>query len=223
MRSKSLKWSSLLLLLVGMSSCADFLQSIEETKTGQVKVDTPTVEKESTPTAEKGVGTVTPTLEPKKKTQFAAHLEDLEAAEQALRALPQFENKVINVYQSIHFYDNYRVLLRVQNPDNPTYIDEYYYVDGAWKTPTPVVLSKRDNIERDLVPLDEIPFVHANNVYKALKEKVEEIGGDTTDLTVYAITRNNRVRWYPRSIKNTRFKYAIEFKKDGTLLSFEQE
>ena len=219
MKRTSLKWSSLLLLFVGMSSCADFLQSIEETKTGKVAVETPKEADEIAPkpmVEEVGV-------EPKKKMQFAAHPEDLIAVEAALRALPQFKDKDIQVYQSIHFYDNYRVLLRIQNPDNLTYVDEYYYVDGAWKNPTPVVLSKHDKIERDIVSLDEIPFAHAHNVYKALKEKVEEIGGDTSDLMVYVITRNNRVRWYPRTISNERSRYSIEFKKDGTLLSFEQE
>ncbi len=219
MKRTSLKWSVFLLLLVGMSSCADFMQSIEETKTGKVAVETPKVAEEvaQEPLEEEVV------VEPKKKVHFAAHPEDLIAAEEALRALPQFENKQIKVYQSIHFYDNYRVLLRIQNPDNPAYIDEYYYMDGAWKNPTPVVLSKHDKIERDIVSLDDIPFAHAHNVYKALKEKVEEIGGDTSDLMVYVITRNKQVRWYPRTISNARFRYAIEFKKDGTLRSFEQE
>lgn len=219
MRRTSLKWSSLLFLLVGMSSCADFLQSIEDTKTGKTTVEAPQVKEDVVvePTKEVIV------IEPTKKTQFAAHPEDLIAVEEALRALPQFENKPIQVYQSIHFYDNYRVLLRIQNPDNPAYIDEYYYVDGAWKNPTPVVLSKSDKIERDLVPLDKIPFANANNVYKALKEKVEEIGGDSSDLMVYVITRNNRIRWYPRTISNERSRYSIEFKQDGTLLSFDQD
>lgn len=219
MKRTSLRWSGFLLLLVGMSSCADFLQSIEETKTGKVEVEMPKVKEEIVhePLEKEAV------VVPEKKVNFAAHPEDLIAVEEALRALPQFENKQIKVYQSIHFYDNYRVLLRIQNPDNPAYVDEYYYVDGAWKTPTPVVLSKHDKIERDLVSLDEIPFVHAHHVYQALKEKVEEIGGDTSDLMVYVITRNNRVRWYPRTISNERSRYAIEFKKDGTLFSFEQE
>lgn len=215
----SLKWSVLLFLLVGMSSCADFLQSIEDTKKGKTTVETPEVKEDIVAEPTKEVIAVEPT----NKAQFAAHPEDLIAVENALRALPQFKDRPIYVYQSIHFYDNYRVLLQVQNPDNPSYVDEYYYANEQWHDPKPVVLSKRDNIQQDLVSLDEIPFVHAHNVYEALKQKVEEIGGDTSDLTVYVITRKNRIRWYPRTISTDRARYAIEFKKDGTLLSFEQE
>lgn len=219
MRRTSLKWSMLLFLLVGMSSCADFLQSIEDTKKGKTTVETPVVME--APVEEETEEVIA--VEPTKKTQFAAHPEDLIAVEDALRALPQFANKPIYVYQSIHFYDNYRVLLQVQNPDNPSYVDEYYYANGQWHDPKPIVLSKRDQIQQDLVSLDKIPFANANNVYKALKQKVEEIGGDTSNLMVYVITRNNRIRWYPRTISNERSRYSIEFKQDGTLLSFEQE
>ncbi|MGG5507308.1 MULTISPECIES: hypothetical protein [unclassified Myroides] len=221
MRKKTIPLSLLLLALVFLSSCSDFLKSIEETKKGRRDSDAveekPVQQQRELQVEEVRVNQV------QKKVEFAAHKEELQKVEEALRNLPQLKDKPIYVYQSIHFYDNYRVLLRIQNPDNPTYVDEYYYVDGHWQEPKPVVLSKHTKVEQDVVSLDEIPFVRANKVYEVLKAKVEEIGGDPTDLLVYVVTRNNRVRWYPRTISNERARYAIEFKKDGSLLSFEQE
>lgn len=221
MKKRTITTSLLLLALVFLSSCTEFLKSIEETKNGSRAIDSvgeKSVELQRELSVEEAVVNQT-----QKKFGFASNKEALQEVEAALRNLPQLKGKPIYVYQSIHFYDNYRVLLQIQNPDHANYVDEYYYTDGQWQEPKPVVLSKHTKIEQDLVSLEEIPFVHANNVYEALKEKVEEIGGDSTDLMVYVITRNNRVRWYPRTINNERSRYAIEFKKDGTLLSFEQE
>ncbi|QQU02310.1 hypothetical protein [Myroides odoratus] len=216
-----IRHSVLVFALVFLSSCTDFLKSIEATKNGSTTSQS--VEgKEQVVEEELPIETAAIT-QPQKKTEFAAHRADLQEVETALRNLPQLKDKPIYVYQSIHFYDNHRVLLQIQNPDNANYVDEYYYVDGHWQEPKPIVLSKHTKVKEDVVSLDEIPFVHANNVYEALKEKVEEIGGNPSDLTVYVITRKNRVRWYPRTISNERARYSIEFKKDGTLLSFEQD
>lgn len=221
MRKRTIITSLLLLVFAFLSSCADFLKSIEDTKNGSTAIDL--VDETAVQLPEELPVAKTMMNQTQKKSEFAAHKEDLHEVEVALRNLPQLKGKPIYVYQSIHFYDNYRVLLQIQNPDHADYVDEYYYVDGQWQQPKPIVLSKHTKIENDLVSLDEIPFVHANNVYEALKAKVEEIDGDASDLMVYVITRNNRVRWYPRTISNERSRYAIEFKKDGTLLSFEQE
>ena len=213
--------SALLFALVFFSSCTDFLKSIEDTKNGRIEHQS--VEGNAQQEEEELPSVTEDRANPKKKEGFAAHKEELQAVEMALRNLPQLKDKPIYVYRSIHFYDNYRVLLQIQNPDNANYVDEYYYADGHWQEPKPIVLSKHTKIEEDIVSLDEIPFVQANNVYEALKEKVEEIGGNASDLTVYVVTRKNRIRWYPRTISNERFRYSIEFKQDGTLLSFEQE
>lgn len=65
--------------------------------------------------------------------------------------------------------------------------------------------------------------MNANNTYKALIEKIQEIGGESSRLTVYATTSRNKITWYPRTISNERFRYSIEFNEDGTLQSFEQD
>ena len=219
--SKSIYSLGLTVVFLLMSSCTEFIKSIEDTKKGK-DMETENLP-QHLPEKQENTTAIDPPIFSKKERGFAADKQHLHEVEVALRQLPQFENKPIYVYQSIHFYDNYRVLLQVQNPDNPDYVDEYYYANGQWHEPKPIVLSKNAKIEQDLVSLDEIPFVNANNVYEALKQKVEEIGGDSSDLTVYVITRKNRVRWYPRTVSNDRSRYAIEFNKDGTLLSFEQE
>ena len=160
--------------------------------------------------------------EKKRTTGFAADTVALQQVETALRNLPELKGKTINIYQSIHFYDNYRVLLQVQNTDNPNYVDEYYYSNQTWEGPKPVVTSARDNVPANVVPLDKIPFKTVHTVYKTLTQKMREIGNTSTDVTIYAITSNNRIKWYPRTISNQRSRYSIEFKTNGTLQSFRQ-
>lgn len=163
-----------------------------------------------------------PVPEAAPREPFAANPAALNEAEQLLRNRPEFKGKQIQVYKSIHFYSNYRVLTQLQNPDNPAYVDEYYFTNGKWEDPKPVRLSKNTDVAADLVPLDAVPFANAHNVYKALLEKYREIGGNPGDLTIYVILWNKKIRWYPGSIHNDRYDYDIEFKQDGTLRRFEQ-
>lgn len=160
-----------------------------------------------------------------KKTEipFCENVKALEAAETSLRNMPQFKGKNINIYRSVHFYEDYRISLKIQHPDNPEYIDEYYYSDGKWNDPKPVQTTKRDKIEENLLALDKIPFANAHNVYRSLQEKIREIPDVEKISTIYVIAYKGNPRWYPSSINSPRSKYSIEFNADGTLKSFEQE
>ncbi len=159
----------------------------------------------------------------KAEIPFCENIKALEAAEASLRNMPQFKGKNINIYRSVHFYEDYRISMKIQHPDNPEYIDEYYYADGKWNEPKPVQTTKRDKIEENLLTLDKIPFVNAHNVYRSLQEKIREIPDVEKIPTIYVIAHNGNPRWYPSSIDSPRSKYSIEFNTDGTLKFFEKE
>lgn len=200
--------------------CDGFVKSLKETNTGKVE------EQQASTTENPAIESKAPVASDRKKEEESSFLNserDLQAVEDALRNQPQFKNKPIHVYRSIHFYDDHRVSLKIQNPENPEYVDEYYYRNGTWAPAKPVVLSKHDQIAKDLVNLDRIPFRNAHRVYLALKEKSAAIGSQTEGLMVYVATSNSKLQWYPTSISNDRSKYAITFNEDGTLNSFEQE
>lgn len=40
----------------------------------------------------------------------------LQQAEDALKALPQFAGKELNVFQNVHFYDDGRIIIEIQDP-----------------------------------------------------------------------------------------------------------
>ncbi|MFB2538274.1 MULTISPECIES: hypothetical protein [unclassified Acinetobacter] len=48
----------------------------------------------------------------------------LQKAEDALKSLPQFAGKELNVFQNVYFYSN-RIVINVQDPNKPENIDNY--------------------------------------------------------------------------------------------------
>ncbi|WP_437919469.1 hypothetical protein [Sphingobacterium sp. LRF_L2] len=200
------------LVTCGLSlSCESFIKSIKETNRGIDRKTDSVVFSSSVEDLKE------------KKSIFLEDMSALIEVEKAFRNRPELKNKSIKIYGSIHFYNDYRISLAIQNPDNPTYVDEYSYRDQAWSDPKPVILSKYEKIAERTIDLDKIPFKYANNVYNILKRKSQEIGSKSTDYTVYVVINKQKIRWYPGSITSDRSRYSIEFNDDGTLKSFEQD
>jgi hypothetical protein len=204
--------SLLSFISVGFYSCKEFKNSINDTL--NEKVDS--VENEKTTP-------VSTHVEKEDELVLVNNLHALEKAEKALRNRNEFKGKDIFIYRTIHFYDDGRINVKLQNPDNPLFIDQYQYKDEKWEEPTPVRLSKNDKIKKDLVNLNRVSFLHVNNVYNALVEKRKEIGSKSTDYTIYVAYYKDRVNWYPSTLSNDRYEYDIEFNEDGTLKSFEMK
>jgi len=204
--------SLLSFISVGFYSCKEFKNSINDTL--NEKVDS--VENEKTTP-------VSTHVEKEDELVLVNNLHALEKAEKALRNRNEFKGKDIFIYRTIHFYDDGRINVKLQNPDNPLFIDQYQYKDEKWEEPTPVRLSKNDKIKEDLVNLNRVSFLHVNNVYNALVEKRKEIGSKSTDYTIYVAYYKDRVNWYPSTLSNDRYEYNIEFNEDGTLKSFEMK
>jgi len=145
------------------------------------------------------------------------------AAEQALKQLPQYKNKEIFIYETIHFYDNGRINVTLRHPTSPKYIDSYEYIKGKWSAPKPKQMSVRDDIEGKLISLDQLHFIDAAKVAAIYNQKSSEVEGAKPATSIYAFVNDGNFKWYPRSISGSRERYSIEFNMDGSLKSFSQD
>ncbi len=215
----------ILILIFLLTGCNDLKKTIDDTLANNQEISPASAFETDLQELKSGIVENTDKRETakKKKGILVADLAQLESAERALRSLPEYAGKSIFVYKLVYFYDDGRISIRLQNPENPAYIDEYWYEAGYWKKPKPVRLSKNDAIEKNLVNLDQIPFKNANNVYKILVEKKKEIKHNDQQYTLYAFIHNKKIHWYPTSIENERSSYSITYKEDGTLERFEQK
>lgn len=165
----------------------------------------------------KNINTEKPEVKAKKGV---LSIPDLTLAEAQLKKLPQYQNKEIMVYQSVHFYDNGSINLMLQHPVNPKYVDAYEYRDGAWSAPKPVLA--RD-IERRTFPLSGMHFEDARKVIKNYNIKATQVEGAEPTSDAYITIWDNNMRWNPRTINGSRERYDIQFNNDGTLKSFREE
>lgn len=129
----------------------------------------------------------------------------------------------IHVLGDIHFYDDGRIRLEIQDPHNADHLDEYYYEKGKWQQPKPVVTSVKDPWHERLFALNKIDFRAVSRIAKTFKEKKLEIEGAPDVNHIYLVNINRGLRWYPRSLRGSREMYAVEFELDGKLLLFERE
>jgi len=204
-----------------LAGCKDFKKSIDDTLSANRSAGDSL---QGTATLENGSVNLEDTNNSKEQdAPFASQPEKLNLAEQQLRDLPRFKGKPIYIYQDIHFYADGRIIVKLQTPENPNFVDEYTYSNGQWQQPEPVLLSKNDDVQADLICLDKIPFKNANNVYKILIEKGKEIGSNNENQVINAGLRRNKIVWHPGTINSERYRYDIEYNEDGTLKSFEQQ
>lgn len=148
----------------------------------------------------------------------------LRKAKTSLYNLPQFAGKKIRLYRDIHFYQNGRINLKLQNPENPEYVDEYSYQDTVWSEPKPVQISSRMRPKDKLMDLDKIRFETVATIVHHYNEKAQGIEGAESLTHVYGIIWDRgQLMWYPRSINGSRKRYGIEFTLDGQVKRFQQE
>ncbi|KFF19710.1 hypothetical protein [Chryseobacterium sp. JM1] len=158
-----------------------------------------------------------------KNTGFLTNENKLKNAEEALRKLPQYAGKEINIYYTMYFYDNGSILVMLQHPTNPDYIDNYEYKDGKWSEPRPEQISVRDDIQSRLVPLDKMDFANVAKAADLYSQKIAQIEGAKPLTSIYISIANNKIRWFPASINGSRERHSIELNQNGTLKKFERE
>src|SRR5690606_22624190 len=148
----------------------------------------------------------------------------LRKAKEALYNLPQFAGKKVWLYGDIHFYEDGRVNLKLQNPENSEYVDEYSYRDAVWGEPAPVQISGHMNTKDKRMDLDKIRFETVATIVHNYNEKAEDIEGAKPLTHVYGIIWDSgRLMWYPRNINGSRKRYGIEFTLDGQVKRFQQD
>ena len=127
---------------------------------------------------------------------FLADAAALQAAEDALKALPQFGGKPVNVFQTIHFYggSHPRITVDIQDPGKPDNIDHYEFEDGKWGDPVPVRISGDGRMKDNVFPLNEIKFANIAKIAQTFSEKATEVGAEetTVDHVLFTVCAN---RW----------------------------
>lgn len=158
---------------------------------------------------------------------FLADAAALQAAEDALKALPQFGGKPLNIFQNIHFYggERPRITVEIQDPSKPDNIDHYEFEDGKWSEPQAVRISGDGNMKDNVFPLDEIKFADIAKIAQAYGEKAKEVEAKEAELdhVYYALfVPTGKRQWYTSNLETDRAEYEFEFNKDGTLKSFKK-
>lgn len=144
----------------------------------------------------------------------------LAQAEEKLRQLPQYRDREIVLYESVHFYEDGSIKLALQHPENPKYVDAYQYKDGYWSKPKPV---QARNIERRTFPLSKINFAAAQKVMQIYNDKAAQVEGAKPTSMAYISIWDDGMRWFPSTINGSRERYDLQFNNDGTLKSFRRE
>ncbi|WP_353125498.1 hypothetical protein [Parapedobacter pyrenivorans] len=153
-------------------------------------------------------------------TGFVRDTAALDLAEKLLRQLPQYRAKPIFLYADIHFYDDGRIMTKLQHPDNPDYVDAYNYRNGEWSGPVAVQLSVHENISSRLVALDRVPLRTAAIVVDNYNDKASLVEGAGSADHVYLIIHSGITRWYPNRIDGSREAWDVYFNLDGSVASF---
>lgn len=193
--------------VIQLASCQPFTQSIKDTFT-------PIAE-------EQGISRLP---DNGRISGFITDDEALYVAEEALRSLPQYQNKPIYLYGDIHFYDDGRISAKLRHPTNPEYIDEYDYEDGVWGNPQALQLSANENIADKLIPLDSVPFITVATMVRNYNEKTETVtGAETTNHAYLVIRPNGASSWLPDQVRGDYEKWNIRFRLDGSVALSERK
>lgn len=145
----------------------------------------------------------------------------LAKAETALKDLPKFKGKEINVFQKIYFYEDGRIIVSLQDPEKPQNIDEYTYKDGKWSEPVAMQISGGGDMKDNVFPLNTIKFETVAKIIEQLEQKAKEVEGAKVSKTVYYNynVMNQTGQWFT-NIDRTRESFSGYFNADGSLKSF---
>lgn len=102
----------------------------------------------------------------------------------------KFDNKPVKM-MDIHFYDDGRVILDAQDPENKKNVNRYTYRDGAWNTPQPIELKGTGKLEDNLFSLEEANLQAIPNLVKEAMKRGKDIEGAKVE-HVYAETTAER-------------------------------
>ena len=212
MKSKQTLWLLCLSVVLGLSACG-----------GKSDTQAPAQQENQTSQSQDGSKTEAASMD-----NFLSNAEALQAAEDSLKALPQFGGKPLNVFQNVKFYggSNPRIEIDVQDSNNPDNIDHYTYQNGKWSEPQPVQISGGGDMKHNVTELDQIKFATVASIAKTWGEKAQEVQAETSELDFVSFqlwVPNQTRRWITSSIQTPRAKYSADFNLDGSLQEFKKQ
>lgn len=220
-----MKWLALVTAAaLSLTACGDKNKQASDEPVKAVAGNTAEAPKDAEKPAEEAKPEVKPVVS---SGNFLADATALQAAEDALKALPQFGGKPLNIFQNIHFYGGKRprITVEIQDPNKPENIDHYEFEDGKWSEPQPVRISGNGNMKDNVFPLDEIKFADIAKIAQTYGEKAKEVEAKETDLphVYYSLfVSTGKKEWITGFLKTDRAEYEFEFNNDGTLKSFKK-
>lgn len=163
---------------------------------------------------------ITPVEEPE-EINFLSDSAGLRNAQLQLTELPKFKGKEIMFHSDIHFYDDGRINLQVQDPDTPEYLDSYSFRDGKWGKPKPVRTHGRAAFESELFPLSDLDFMAVSRIFNEMTAYAQRIEGAETVTHIYFLRMRNRGGWRA-SVSGSREGYSVTADITGKQVKFER-
>lgn len=149
----------------------------------------------------------------------------LKKAGNKFRKLSEFSGRKIMLYDKVYFYEDGRIVIKVQAAGNPEHINEYRYDNENWSPPQPVRLRSREisTIPEELFYLDSLSFPAVSKVWKSYNKAAAEKGAKTATFVCFDFQNDHRnSRWLPVRIDGARAVWQIKFDKEGNIVLLER-
>ncbi|ERJ60459.1 hypothetical protein [Sphingobacterium paucimobilis] len=154
---------------------------------------------------------------------FLTNRDALKKAEAELKDMPKFKGKDVKVFQNIHFYEDGRVQLALQDPDKPENIDDYLFQGGKWQEPQAVQISGDGDMSANVFSLSTLKFETVADIYKQVEEQSKEVEGAKIDGHIYynLNVMHQSGQWIT-GVQGSRGQYSGYFNADGSLKEFKK-
>ncbi|MDK4687881.1 hypothetical protein [Kingella negevensis] len=149
----------------------------------------------------------------------------LQAAQQSLAQLPEWQGKPLRVFQQIAFFDGERprIELALQNPTQPESLIFYTYEQGKWTASQAEDVSHIKNLTPYLFDLNSVQFVQAADIGQTWQQKAQEV--NAAEQTPYYVAlvwlpKPKKLMWHTATLEATRAQYYLSCHLDGSVWEF---
>lgn len=132
-----------------------------------------------------------------------------------------FPGKSLQIRPPHIYFETDRIRLQLVDPEIPENVDWYYYLakTDSWKKESPIKLRASELIES--MPLNDITFGTASQVYQQVLEKTETIEGAEIPTSIYFSFHVSPRNWNAQ-IRGSRADYNYEADVNGNELKFKR-
>ncbi|MEG0184980.1 MAG: hypothetical protein RR704_16205 [Stenotrophomonas sp.] len=228
--STPLVFAGVVLALAGVATAGGALQTVNATLRGAVS----TVPADATPQHpwEQPLRTVAITtpraaaepmhLPGRARPNLLFDAERLQAARQALEAMPGLAGERLVVFHSIHFHDDGRIDIDLVDPRQPGHVDGYHYQRGQWRkgeAVNPQQFAPTITLRRSSTALANIDFDAVPRVAQALQEQRNALMRTPAEVGhVYVVVRKGgRLVWLPDEVAGDRQTVRLYYDARGNL------